>query len=81
MRTAYQNIKGAAAAAWDLADFPAKKKKNKNKIKGEKGNTHMCIIHTYLNAIKESPHKRTQSENLCCPFLQTKTTGVAGKFR
>lgn len=52
MRTAYQNIKGAAAAAWDQADFLAKGKKKE--IKGGKGKTYTCIIYTYLNTIKKS---------------------------
>ena len=70
MRKAYQNIKGAAAVAWDREDFLVKKEKKK--IKGEKGKTYICIIYAYLNNIEKSPHRRTRSKIFVVLLLRQK---------
>lgn len=83
MRTAYQNIKGAAAVAWDRKDFLVKG--GKKKLKGKKRENiyiyiYIGIIYTYLNNIEKSPYGRTHGKNFCCPFVKTKTTRASVKF-
>ena len=81
MRTAYQNIKGAAAA-WDRDDFLVKGEKKIKGQKREKTHTYkyICTIDRYLDNIEKSPYGRTHGKNLCCPFVKIKTTRATGKF-
>ena len=66
MRTVYQNIKGAAAVAWDRKDFLVKGEK---KIKGKTYiYKYICTIYTYLNNIEKSPYGRTHGKKILLSF-------------